>query len=73
MAFGRHPHRTVFVQLGRKMRPFTDIAGMYVLPFAGSRKDRELLRGQLEGAGCSISAREDWLEAGDFSRPVHAE
>jgi len=73
MAFGRHPQRTVFVQLGRKMRPFTDIAGIYVLPFAGSRKDRELLRGQLEGAGCSISAREDWLKAGDFSRPVHAE
>ncbi|MGH7302385.1 MAG: nucleotide-binding protein [Candidatus Rokuibacteriota bacterium] len=73
IAFGRYPRRTIFVQLGRKMRPFSDISGFYIDRFKGTRRQRELLRAQLARAGCTIRARKDWLEAGDFSRPVRDE
>ena len=71
MAIGRDPKRTVLVQLGKKMRPFSDISGIHVLRFTGTAEDREMLRTKLEQAGCAIRARRDWLKAGDFSRPIH--
>jgi predicted nucleotide-binding protein len=73
MAFGHCPQRTVLVQLGHKMRPFSDISGIYIIHFTDTRENRKLLRDQLKRAGCAIRPREDWLTAGDFSRPVHEE
>lgn len=74
MAFGHCPKRTILVQLGHKMRPFSDISGIYVIAFDGSRKSRELLIDQLKLAGCGVSVEtEAWLTAGDFNRPVHGE
>ncbi|MGH7305524.1 MAG: nucleotide-binding protein [Candidatus Rokuibacteriota bacterium] len=73
IAFGRYPRKTIFVQLGRKMRPFSDISGFYIDQFKGTRRQRELLRTQLARAGCTIGTRKDWLKAGDFSRPVRDE
>ena len=73
MAFGYCPERTVLVQIGKKMRPFSDISGIHVIHFTDTRENRELLRDQLKQAGCPISPRKDWLTAGDFSRPVHEE
>jgi predicted nucleotide-binding protein len=73
MAFGHCPDRTVLVQLGTKMRPFSDVAGIYIIRFTDTRANRELLRDQLKRAGCAIQPRRDWRTAGDFSRPVHDE
>jgi predicted nucleotide-binding protein len=73
MAFGHCQERTVFVQLGKKMRPFSDIAGIHIIRFTGTHENRELLRDRLKQAGCAIRPRKDWLTAGDFSRPVHEE
>jgi hypothetical protein len=61
------------VQLGQKIRPFSDISGIYIIPFADTREKRELLRDQLKRAGCTIRPREDWLIAGRLSRPVREE
>jgi predicted nucleotide-binding protein len=72
MAFGRSPQRTILVQLGHKMRPFSDISGVHIIQFTGKREHREELREQLRLAGCAISRRtRRWLTAGDFDRPVH--
>jgi predicted nucleotide-binding protein len=70
MAFAYCKQRTILLQIGQKMRPFTDIAGIYVHPFVGTAADRRHLRKQLELAGCAIKPRKGWSKAGDFKRPI---
>jgi predicted nucleotide-binding protein len=72
MALGRFPDRTILVHIGGFIRPFSDVAGRYIIEFAGSPGDRQVLKNQLELAGCNTTgAGTDWYTAGDFSRPVH--
>jgi predicted nucleotide-binding protein len=72
MAFGRFPDRTILVHVGGPIRPFSDIAGRYIIDFTGSPQDRQILKNQLELAGCNTTGSgTDWYTAGDFSRPVH--
>ncbi len=53
MAFGRHPERTVLVQAG-KCRPFSDIAGRYVIHWDNSSEKRQELAQALRRAGCPV-------------------
>lgn len=72
MAFGRHSDRTILVHIGPPIRHFSDIAGRYIIEFTDKPTDRQLLKSQLESAGCNTNdAGTDWLTAGDFSRPLH--
>ena len=53
MAIGRHPERTILVELG-KVRPFSDIAGLHVLKLDNSSTKRQELAMRLETAGCQV-------------------
>lgn len=67
MAFGRHPDRTVLVQIG-DMRPFSDVAGRHAVHFDGSAEARSDLANRLSTAGCEVDlSGRDWLSEGDFS------
>ena len=66
MAVGRHPDRTLFVKLGN-VRPFSDIAGRYIISIDNSRKQRQSLVDRLKAAGCPVNLYADnWLSEGDF-------
>jgi predicted nucleotide-binding protein len=66
MAFGRHPERTVLVEMG-KLRPFSDIAGRHALRINNSAERRNELASRLRTAGCAVNVEgADWLSAGDF-------
>jgi hypothetical protein len=67
MAMGRNPDRTVLVELGQ-LRPFSNIAGRYVLKMDNSPQRRAELAQRLRGVGCDVKmAGQDWLTAGEFS------
>ncbi len=69
MAFGRHPERTILVELG-KVRPFSDVAGMHAIRFDDNVTSRKELAQRLERAGCPVDLiGEDWLTAGDLEPP----
>jgi predicted nucleotide-binding protein len=71
MAMGRHPERTILVQIGDRLRPFSDIGGRHILRFNGQPKAKNTLRGRLKTAGCPVSeAGNDWLNSGDFSEAL---
>jgi predicted nucleotide-binding protein len=66
MAFGRHPDRTVLVQIGA-VRPFTDVAGRHIVRLDNSPHRRKELADKLSAAGCPVSLDgEHWLTVGDF-------
>jgi predicted nucleotide-binding protein len=66
LALGRHPDRTVIVQLG-EVRPFSDIGGRHVVRMDDSVKKRQELLQRLEAAGCSADRTgTDWHTAGSF-------
>jgi predicted nucleotide-binding protein len=70
MAFATHKDRTVLVQTGHT-RPFSDVAGRYVIRFDGSPEKRKELAASLKAAGCPVNdSGTDWLSAGDFSPPA---
>lgn len=67
MAFGSHPTRTVFVQVGQ-VKPFSDLAGRHLIRLDNSPARRSDLADRLEGAGCKVvRTGRDWLNAGDFT------
>jgi len=66
MALGRHPNRTVIVELGQ-LRPFSDIGGRHVVKLGDSTAARQLLAERLRAAGCSVDLKgTDWHTEGDF-------
>jgi len=70
MAFGTHPERTIIVELD-ETRPFSDIAGRYIIKLNNSSERRQELAQRLKGAGCQIdTSGADWLSAGDFENCV---
>ena len=70
MAMGRHPGRTVLVELG-DLRPFTDIAGLHVIRMDGSSQRRQELAQRLGTTGCPVKLDgTDWHTAGDFDATV---
>lgn len=69
MAMGRHPKRTLLVELGA-MRPFSDIAGRHVLRMTDEPERRKELAQRLKAAGCRIDITgNDWLSSGEFTVP----
>ena len=66
MAMGRYAERTVLVELG-SLRPFSDIAGLYVIRMDGSSQRRQELAQRLRVAGCPVKLDGTaWHSAGDF-------
>lgn len=67
LALGRHPKRTVIVEMGQN-RPFSDIAGIHVVKLSNDIKKRHELAIKLKNAGCliDIENKNDWMHEGDF-------
>ncbi len=72
LAFGRHPDRTILLQIG-SMRSISDIAGLHLVRYSGkSESDAEFkfrndLANRLEHAGCDVNRKgNDWMSAGAF-------
>jgi predicted nucleotide-binding protein len=67
MAFGRNPDRTVLVQLGDKMRPFSDIGGRHIVHLSNRPETRRELSTKLRNAGCAVNEDgTDWLSEGNL-------
>lgn len=70
MALGRHPERTVIVEMGH-VRPFSDVAGRHVVRLDGSSESRKALAQRIQSAGVAVDMTgSDWLSAGDLSPPA---
>jgi predicted nucleotide-binding protein len=66
MAMGRHPERTILVELGAT-RGFSDIGGRHAIRMDGSRERRNDLAARLKGIGCEVNQTgNDWMIEGDF-------
>jgi predicted nucleotide-binding protein len=71
MAMGRNPDRTVIVELGSPLRPFSDIGGRHTLRLTDSTARRQELLQRLETAGCAVNSKgTDWHTAGNFGSAV---
>ncbi len=66
MAFGSHPDRTILVEIG-KCRPFSDIAGRYVIRWDNTSMRRQDLVNALKRAKCKVEADgTNWHTAGQI-------
>ena len=66
MALGRHPDRTILVELG-ELRPFSDVGGRHIIRLDNSTQTRHDLAQRLETAGCPVDLTgRDWHTAGAF-------
>lgn len=69
MAFGRHPDRTILVEMG-KVRAFSDVEGRHAVRLDNDQRNRKELAQRLETAGCEVDlSGDDWLTAGDLTAP----
>lgn len=69
MAFGRHPNRTVLVELGT-VRAFSDVEGRHAIRLDNTKEARKELAQRLETAGCKVDlSGSDWMTAGDLTPP----
>jgi predicted nucleotide-binding protein len=67
MAFGRHPDRTVLVEVGN-LRRFSDVAGRNVIRLSNTTEKRQELAMRLKAAHCGIDLEGTaWMTAGDFT------
>ncbi|MFH1821911.1 MAG: nucleotide-binding protein [Methanobacteriota archaeon] len=70
MAFGFHSERTVLVEI-EKTRPFSDIAGRYIIRLNNSTEKRQELAQCLKNAGCDVDLTGTyWHKAGDFNECI---
>jgi predicted nucleotide-binding protein len=70
MAFGTHPDRTIIVEIGSRLRAFSDIFGRHAVRLDGSAERLRDLASRLKTAGCEINdSGADWLDASRFSIP----
>jgi len=66
MAFGRHPDRTIIVELG-VLRPASDLIGRNTVRIGSTKGPLEALANRLEGAGCPVTrAHPAWLDPARF-------
>lgn len=69
MAFGRHPERTILVEMGQ-VRAFSDVEGRHAVRLDNDLPGRKELAQRLQTAGCDVDlSGDDWLTAGDLSAP----
>ena len=67
MAFGKHPDRTLLVEVGQ-IKAFSDVAGRHVVRLSNSSDKRNEIAERLRTAGCDVSTSgNDWLNTGDFT------
>lgn len=72
LAFGRHPDRTVLVEIG-DVRPFSDVGGRHVIRLSNSPASRQALATRLQTAGCAVNLTgTHWHNRGDFTAPSPA-
>ncbi len=71
LAMGKYRERTILVQCGNT-RPFTDLAGRWLLTISNDAADRKALVDALIAAECPVdlAGRQDWLTAGDFAEAL---
>jgi predicted nucleotide-binding protein len=70
MAFGRHPEKTIIVQVGR-VRPISDLSGRHVAHLTDSFASRHQLIVKLRTVGCPVDdTGDDWRTAGVFGSKV---
>ena len=70
MAMGRHPERTIIVELG-DLRPFSDVAGLHVIRLNDTSQRRQELAQRLKTAGCPVNLEGTrWHTVGDFEAAV---
>lgn len=66
LAIGRHPDRTLLIQLG-DLRPFSDIGGRHVIRLNNGIAARQNVANRLKNAGCPVDlAGIDWHTEGNF-------
>ena len=66
LAMGRHPRKTVLVQIG-KLKAFSDVGGRHIVRLNDSTESRNDLANRLEGLGCEVDkVGRDWMKAGEF-------
>jgi predicted nucleotide-binding protein len=68
MAFGRHPGRTIVVEIG-SLRPASDLSGLNVVRLSGTEGPLKALADRLEGAGCPVNrSHPAWLDTNRFGQ-----
>ncbi|PKA06411.1 nucleotide-binding protein [Leptospira harrisiae] len=68
MAIGRNADRTIFVEFGNNLRPFSDIAGRHTIRMNNKTEDRQNLANRLQTAGCKVNlSGTDWHSIGNLS------
>jgi hypothetical protein len=66
LAFGRHPDRTILVELG-ELRPFSDVFGRHVVRLDGTERPLRDIASRLETAGCAVDdSGDDWADPARF-------
>lgn len=71
MAMGGYENRTVLVELGQPLRPFSDIGGRHTVRLDDSTVCRQVLAQRLEAAGCKVDVTgTSWHTAGRFGDAV---
>jgi predicted nucleotide-binding protein len=66
LAMGRHPQKTVLVQVG-KVKSFSDVGGRHLVRLTETTDSRHDLANRLEALHCEVDkVGRDWMKAGDF-------
>lgn len=66
MAFGRHPDKTILVEVGT-LRPISDLVGRHTVRLSNAMTTRQQFVVKLRAVGCSVDdTGTDWHTAGDF-------
>ena len=70
MAMGRCPNRTILVEFGNDLRPYSDVGGLNVIKMTDTPEKRSSLVSAIRTSGADvgdITSKTDWLSTGDFS------
>jgi predicted nucleotide-binding protein len=67
MAFGRHPDKTILVEVGT-LRPISDLVGRHTVRLSNAISTRQQFVVKLRAVGCPVDdTGTDWHTAGDLS------
>jgi predicted nucleotide-binding protein len=67
LALGRHPEKTVLVQVG-KVKPFSDIGGKHMVRLTDEKESRHGFANRLANIGLAVDrVGNDWMSVGTFA------